>query len=145
MAVVESVQSEPPRVSILRQGSYLIASVHTALDDHQLLQFRADLVERIGRQRARGLIIDVAVLDVIDSFAANTLREIAQLARLRGADTIVVGIDPNVAMTMVSLGSLLPGVHTALDLEEGLDLLDTLTGERHGILSKERAHGQWRR
>lgn len=127
---------EPPRVSILTQGTYLIASIHTALDDAELLRFRRDLIDRVGRQRAHGVVIDVAVLDVIDSFAANTLRQIAQLAALRGAETVVVGIDPAVALSMVTFGSLLPGVHTALDLEEGLALLDEVTGERHGLLRR---------
>ena len=129
---------EPPRVSILSQGSYLIASIHTALDDEELLRFRRDLIDRVGRHRARGVVIDVAVLDVIDSFAANTLRQIAQLAALRGAETVVVGIDPTVALSMVTFGSLLPGVHTALDLEEGLALLDDVTGETHGLLRRDR-------
>jgi rsbT antagonist protein RsbS len=110
----------PPRVSILRQGGYLIASIHTALDDSQLLRFRSDLLNRIGHDRARGVIIDVAALDVIDSFACHTLRSIAQVARLRGAETVIVGIKPDVALTMVRLGASLEPVRTALDLEEGL-------------------------
>jgi rsbT antagonist protein RsbS len=118
--------AEPLRVSILSQRGYLIASVHTALDDEQLARFRDELVDRIGRERARGVVIDVGALDVIDSFAANTLRSIAAVARLRGAATVVVGIDPMVALTMVTMGSLLLGVRTALDLEEGLALLDGL-------------------
>jgi rsbT antagonist protein RsbS len=118
---------EPLRVSILTQGGYLIASVHTALDDGQLLRFRTDLLEQIGRRRARGVIIDVAALDVIDSFACHTLRTIAQVARLRGAETVVVGIRPDVALTMVELGAGLGFVTTALDLDEGLARLEHLT------------------
>jgi rsbT antagonist protein RsbS len=114
---------EPLRVSILRQGGYLIASVHTALDDGQLLRFRRDLLDEIGRHRAHGLIIDVAALDVIDSFACHTLRVIAEVARLKGARTVVVGIQPGVAFAMARLGTTLHPVPTALDLEEGLDLL----------------------
>jgi rsbT antagonist protein RsbS len=113
----------PPSVSILRQGAYLIASIHTALDDGQLLRFQQDLVERIGRERARGVVVDVAALDVLDSFAAHTLRRIAGSARLRGARTVVVGIHPEVAIAMVQLGMDLDRVETALDLEEGLALL----------------------
>jgi rsbT antagonist protein RsbS len=114
---------EPLRVSILAQAGYLIASIHTALDDSQLLRFRNDLLQRIGHDRARGVIIDVAALDVIDSFACHTLRSIAQVARLRGADTVVVGIKPEVALTMVQLGASLEPIRTALDLEEGLEQL----------------------
>lgn len=118
---------EPPRVSILTQGRYLIASIHTALDDGQLLRFRHDLLEKIGRQRARGVIIDVAVLDVIDSFACDTLRTITEVARLRGAETVVVGIQPDVALAMVRLGVQVGGLTTALDLDEGLERLHVMT------------------
>jgi len=114
---------EPLRVSILTQGSYLIASIHTALDDGQLHRFRTDLLELIGHRRSRGVIIDVAALDVIDSFACHTLRTIAQVARLRGAETVVVGIQPDVAFTMVKLGAKLESMTTALDLEEGFERL----------------------
>jgi rsbT antagonist protein RsbS len=118
---------QPLRVSILSEGGYLIASIHTALDDGQLLRFRADLLDRIGRQRSRGVVIDVAALDVIDSFACATLRTIAQVARLRGAETVVVGIQPDVALAMVRLGATLGDLATALDLDEGLDLLARCT------------------
>jgi rsbT antagonist protein RsbS len=116
--------SNGPRLfSILRQGATLIASIHTALDDSQLLRFQEDLVADIGRYRARGVIIDVAALDVIDSFATWTLRDIAEMARLRGARTVVVGIQPDVAFVMVQLGTHTGSLVTALDLEEGLAYL----------------------
>jgi rsbT antagonist protein RsbS len=118
---------EPLRVSILTQGSYLIASIHTALDDGQLVRFRRDLLEQIGRQRSRGVIIDVAALDVIDSFACHTLRTITEVARLRGAETVVVGIQPDVALAMVRLGVSAGILTTALDLEEGMARLEVIT------------------
>ena len=114
----------PRLFSILRQGAYLIASIHTALDDSQLVRFQEDLVERIGRDRARGVVIDVAALDVLDSFASRTLRDIAEMARLRGAVLVVVGIQPDVAFAMVQLGMDTGSVSTALDLEEGVGFLD---------------------
>jgi rsbT antagonist protein RsbS len=120
--------AEPLRVSILTQGSYLIASIHTALDDGQLMRFQRDLIERIGAQRARGVIIDVAALDVLDSFGSRTLRDIARMSRLRGAETVIVGIAPDVAISMVRLGLHLD-LPTALDLEEGLAYLRSMTGE----------------
>ena len=119
--------SGPRLFSILRQGAYLIASIHTALDDSQLLRFQQDLVERIGRDRARGVVIDVAALDVLDSFASRTLRDIGEMARLRGATTVIVGIQPDVAFAMVRLGMDTGSVSTALDLEEGLLFLDRAT------------------
>jgi rsbT antagonist protein RsbS len=120
----------PKLVSILRQGPYLIASIHTALDDTQLLRFREDLVEQIGRYRSRGVIIDVAALDVLDSFGARTLRTIGEMARLRGAVTVVVGIQPDVAFAIVSLGMSTGTLDTALDLEEGLEYLDSRVPRR---------------
>ena len=123
---------EPLRVSILRQGGHLIASVHTALDDGQLLRFRSDLLDEIGRQRARGVVIDVAALDVLDSFGARTLRNLAESAKLRGARTVVVGINPEVAFAMVQLGMNFEDVQTALDLEEGLALLQGQEGPGDG-------------
>jgi rsbT antagonist protein RsbS len=117
------VTAGPKLVSILRQGSYLIASIHTALDDTQMVRFREDLVDQIGRCRSTGVIIDVAALDVLDSFGSRTLQSIARVARLRGARTVIVGIQPDVAFAMVSLGMTPGGVETALDLEEGLELL----------------------
>ena len=123
---------EPLRVSILSQSSYLIASIHTALDDGQLMRFQHDLVERIGTQRARGVIIDVAALDVLDSFASRTLRDIARMSRLRGAETVIVGIQPDVAFTIIELG-IEVDIRTALDLEEGLAVLEQITtGDRVG-------------
>jgi rsbT antagonist protein RsbS len=110
-------------VPILKQGATLIASIQAALSDNDLVQLRDDLAAQVGKYRARSLIIDVTALDVIDSFAARTLRNIAHTARLRGAQTVVVGIQPDVAIAMVQLGLTLEGVHTALDLEEGLALL----------------------
>jgi rsbT antagonist protein RsbS len=113
-------------VSIQRQGGYLIASIHEALDDREIIRFQEDLVEQIGRYRARGVIIDIAALDVLDSFGSRTLRNLVHMARLRGAETVIVGIQPTVAFAMVRLGANLDGVHTALDLEEGLEYLDRL-------------------
>jgi rsbT antagonist protein RsbS len=118
------VTSGPALVSILRQGAYLIASVHTALDDSEMVRFQRDLVDQIGRYRSRGVIIDVAALDVLDSFGSMTLRNIAEMARLRGANTVIVGIQPDVALAMVQLGLGTGSVATALDLEEGLALLN---------------------
>jgi rsbT antagonist protein RsbS len=115
-------------VPILKQGDVLIASIQAALSDRDLDQFKDELAEKVGRFRARGVVIDVTALDVLDSFATRTIRSIAHTARLRGAETIVVGIQPEVAITMVQLGLSLDGVSTALDLEEGLALLRARTG-----------------
>jgi rsbT antagonist protein RsbS len=107
-------------VPILKQGDVLIASIQAALSDRDLVQLRDEVAERVGRFRSRGVVLDVMALDVLDSFATRTLRSIAYTAKLRGAHTVVVGIQPDVAFSMVQLGLTLEGVATALDLEEGL-------------------------
>ncbi|NLL53475.1 MAG: STAS domain-containing protein [Peptococcaceae bacterium] len=114
------------KVPILKQGDYLIASVQSVLTDLDLKQLHDDLVEKVGRFRSRGVIVDVTALDVMDSFAARMLRTIAHITKLRGAETVVVGIQPDVAFSMVQLGLMLDDVTTALDLEEGLAYLKQL-------------------
>jgi len=119
-------------VPLLKQGDVLIASIQAALTDQDLVRLREDVADRVGRFRSRGVVIDVTSLDVLDSFATRTLRAIAYTAKLRGANTVVVGIQPDVAFAMVQLGLALEGIPTALDLEEGLAQLDALAGEgRH--------------
>jgi rsbT antagonist protein RsbS len=110
-------------VPILKQGHVLIATIQAALSDEDLLQLRSALVQRVVHSRSHGVIVDVTALDVMDSFACRTLSEIAQIIRLRGADTVIVGIQPEVAFAMVQMGLKLEGVAAALDLEEGLAYL----------------------
>jgi rsbT antagonist protein RsbS len=107
-------------VPILRQGDVLIASIQVAQTDADLLGLRDELSAKVGETRAKGVIIDVTALDVMDSFATRTLRSIAYSSRLRGARTVVVGIQPDVAFAMVELGLDLGAVSTALDLDDAL-------------------------
>jgi rsbT antagonist protein RsbS len=111
-------------VPILKQGSFLIATVQAAMTDSDAIRLQDDLMEQVGRYRATGIIVDVTMLDVMDSFAARSFRTIAHTTRLRGAVTVIVGIQPEVAFAMVQLGMTLEDVRTALDLEEGLAVLD---------------------
>src|SRR5436309_15632631 len=111
-------------VPILEQGHYLIAPIPTALTDADLQDLRDGLVAQVDRYRSRGVVVDITALDVMDSFAVRTVRDIAHMTRLRGAETVIVGIQPEVAFSMVELGLTLEGVHAALDLEEGLAFLD---------------------
>ena len=122
------------RVPILKQGDFLIASIQSALSDEDLLLLRDDLADRVGKYRSRGAIVDVTVLDVMDSFAVRTVQAIAHMIRLRGAKTVIVGIQPEVAFAMVQLGLTLGDVSTALDLEEGLAFLNgpAPAGNGHG-------------
>ena len=107
-------------VPILKQGQYLIATIQSALSDVDLTHLRDALVGQVGKLRSRGVIVDVTALDVMDSYASRTLRDLAHMIRLRGAETVIVGIQPEVAFSMVQLGLTLEGVSTALDLEEAL-------------------------
>ena len=124
-------------VPILKQGPFLIASIQAALTDTDVLRLQDDVVHlqddimrQVGRYRSRGIVVDVTALDVMDSFVSRSLRGIAHMTRLRGAETVIVGIQPEVAFAMVQLGMNFEDVHTALDLEEGLAfLLDKLTAE----------------
>ena len=111
------------RVPILRQGLCLIASVQDDLSDAELRDLQQRLAHQVGEHGVRGVVVDVTVLDVIDSFATRTLSTIAYTVKLRGANVVIVGIQPEVAFAMVQLGLTLDGVRTALDLDDGLALM----------------------
>jgi rsbT antagonist protein RsbS len=114
-------------VAILRQGDVLIASIRADLTDGQLLALRDDLAERVGAERIRGIVLDVAALDVIDSFVARSLRSIVESVSLRGTETVVVGIRPDVAIAMVQFELNLDALRAVLDLDEAIAVLDRLT------------------
>lgn len=124
-------------VPILKQGAILIASVQAALSDSDAERLRYDLMERVSRFRAQGIIVDVTAIDVMDSFAARSLRTIAHMTRLRGADTVIVGLQPEVAFAMVQLGLAFDDMNTALDLEEGLALLNRQLGQRKPTIGRD--------
>ena len=109
-------------VAILHQGDYLIASIQSDLSDSEVLELRHELAELVGKRRARGIVIDVAALDVIDSFVARALRSIVLTAKLRGADTVIIGIQPDVAIAMVQFRLNLEPLRVALDLDEALEM-----------------------
>ena len=117
-------------VPILKLGRYQIATVQSALADSEWVAFREELLERVGRFRSAGVVVDVSSMDVMDSFATRTLRTLAQMLRLRGAETVIVGVQPEVAYAMAQLGLRLEDAATALDLEEGLEELGRRLDER---------------
>jgi rsbT antagonist protein RsbS len=123
-------------VPILKQGTILIASVQAALTDSDAERLRHDLMERVSRYRAHG-IIDVTAIDVMDSFAARSLRTIAHMTRLRGANTVIVGLQPEVAFAMVQLGLVFDDMYTALDLEEGLAFLNRQLESRQPTIGRD--------
>jgi len=124
-------------VPILKQGAILIATVQAALTDSDTVRLRQDLMAHVSRFRAQGIIVDVTAIDVMDSYAARSLRTVAHMTRLRGASTVIVGLQPEVAFAMVQLGLAFDGMHTALDLEEGLALLNRQLAPRKPTIGRE--------
>jgi rsbT antagonist protein RsbS len=110
-------------VAILRQGDVLIASIQSDLSDTEVIDLRQELAERVGSHGVRGIVIDVGALEVIDSFVTRALRAIVLMARLRGAETIIVGIAPDVAIAMVQFRLDFEPLRVALDLDEALAIL----------------------
>ena len=119
-------------IPILKLGDYLIASIQSALTDADLTRLQDDLARQVGELRSRGVVVDVTAADVMDSFTIRTLLDIARVGRLRGAETVIVGLKPEVAFAMVQLGLRLDGVATGLDLEEGLAILSHSRGPTDG-------------
>jgi rsbT antagonist protein RsbS len=119
-------------VPLLKQGPTVIASLRSALSDSDWELFRQKLVAQTGTWRSRGVVVDLTAMDVIDSYAARSVRDLVAILRLRGVEAVVVGIQPEVALAMVQLGLRLDGVRVAMDLEEGLEALALqLAARRH--------------
>lgn len=116
------------QIPILKVGSALLVSIQVDMHDRMAMQLQDDLTNRIVDTRARGVLIDISSLEVVDSFIGRTLANIAGVARVLDAVTVVVGMQPAVAITLVELGLELPGVRTALNVERGLDLLKAQIG-----------------
>jgi len=118
-------------IPILKQGEVLITSLQRELTDSEWGRLQDKMLDHLGRYRSKGVVIDVTGMPVMDSFAGRALGDLARMLRLRGAKTVVSGIQPEVAFAMVQLGVTLPDTVTALDLEEGLDRLQRLlAGEK---------------
>jgi rsbT antagonist protein RsbS len=111
------------RIPILKMGDCLLVSIQVDMDDRTALTLQDDLTERIVRNRARGVLIDISALDVVDSFIGRMLANTAAMAKILDADTVVVGMQPSVAITLVELGLSLTGVRSALNIERGMELL----------------------
>ena len=117
------------RIPILRFGSHLLVSIQVDIDDQMAMQLQDDLATAIVKANARGVMIDISALDVVDSFIGRILGTIAAMSRILDAETVVVGMQPAVAITLVELGLSLRGVRTALNVERGMDLLRAIEGE----------------
>lgn len=108
---------------ILKQADLLIVTLPESLTDGDWRALKDELLARVGKHRSRGVVIDASVMDVMDSYATRLVDSMARMLKLRGASTVVVGIQPGVAFAMAQLGLKLPAAQTALDLDEGLELL----------------------
>src|SRR3954453_20046631 len=115
------------RIPILKMGEFLLVSIQVDMHDRLALALQEDLTDRISQTSARGVLIDISSLEIVDSFIGRMISNIAAMARIMDAETVVVGMRPAVAITLVELGLSMPGVRTALNVEKGMDLLRSVS------------------
>src|SRR3954449_12115646 len=121
------------RIPILKLGSFLLVTIQIDMHDHLAMVLQEELTARIVSDRARGVLIDISALDIVDSFIGRMLSNIAGMARILDSETVVVGMRPSVAITLVELGLSLPGIRTALNVDRGIELLREARGGEAGI------------
>lgn len=130
------------RIPILRMGDLLLVTIQVDMHDRLALALQEDLTERITTRRTQGVLIDISSLEIVDSFIGRMLANIAGIARVLGAETVVTGMRPAVAITLVELGLSLPGVRTALNVEKGITLLESVpeSGTLAEVVDDDRPH-----
>ncbi|MBC5992466.1 STAS domain-containing protein [Pontibacter cellulosilyticus] len=116
------------RIPILKMGPYLLVTIQVDLYDRLALNLENDLISMVSKTEAKGVLIDISAVSIVDSFMGRILGNIASMSRIMDAETVVVGMQPAVAITLVELGLTLQGVHTALNVEKGMELLQDLIG-----------------
>lgn len=121
------------RIPILKLGNFLLVSIQVDMHDRLALTLQDDLTDRIVKTHARGVLIDISALEMVDSFIGRMLGDIAAMSRILDAETVVVGMQPAVAITLVELGLSLTGVRTALDTEKGITLLQAALEQKEGL------------
>lgn len=116
------------QIPVLKLGDYLLVSIQVELHDELALRLQDDLTEMLARTRAKGVLIDISALEIVDSFIGRSLAHIAGIARIMDATTVLVGMRPAVAITLVELGMSLNGIRTALNVDKGMKLLSEAVG-----------------
>jgi rsbT antagonist protein RsbS len=124
------------RIPILKMGDFLLVTIQVDMHDRLAMTLQEDLTDKIAKTRARGVLIDISSLEMVDSFIGRMLGNIAGMSRVLGSETIVVGMQPSVAITLVELGLSLKGVRTALNVEKGMALLRVSVEEADGDYGK---------
>ena len=130
------------RIPILKMGEFLLVTIQVDMHDRLALQLQDDLTERIAVTGARGVLIDISALEMVDSFIGRMIANIAGMARILDAQTVVTGMQPAVAITLVELGLTLTGVRTALNVERGMTLLRSLLDQEDGFARGAVADGE---
>jgi rsbT antagonist protein RsbS len=139
--IFERREERVDRIPILRVGRFLLVSIQVDMHDRLALALQDDLTARISETGARGVLIDISTLELVDSFIGRIIGTIASMARVLDAETVVVGMQPAVAITLVELGMALPGVRTALNMERGLRLLERALGTEAAVEAEGGADG----
>jgi rsbT antagonist protein RsbS len=116
------------KIPILRMGTFLLVTIQVDLYDRLALSLESDLVQMVNKTGARGVLIDISAVSIVDSFMGRIIGNIASMSKILDAETVVVGMQPAVAITLIELGLPLKGVHTALDMEKGMNLLKSMIG-----------------
>ncbi|MGM9476174.1 STAS domain-containing protein [Pedobacter sp. GSP4] len=124
------------KIPILRMGSFLLVTIQVDLYDRLALDLEADLVQMVNKTSSKGVLIDISAVSIVDSFMGRIIGNIASMSKILDAETVVVGMQPAVAITLIELGLPLKGVHTALDVEKGMNLLKSLIGVDYGDLDE---------
>jgi rsbT antagonist protein RsbS len=119
------------KIPILRMGAFLLVSIQVDLYDRLALNLEADLVQMVNKTSAKGVLIDISAVSIVDSFMGRIIGNIASMSKILDAETVVVGMQPAVAITLIELGLPLKGVHTALDMEKGMNLLKSMVNLTH--------------
>jgi rsbT antagonist protein RsbS len=125
------------KIPILRMGAYLLVTIQVDLYDRLALNLEADLVQMVSKTGAKGVLIDISAVSIVDSFMGRIIGNIASMSKILDAQTVVVGMQPAVAITLIELGLPLKGVHTALDMERGMNLLKSMIGDDEADIDQE--------